>query len=226
MSIRLQIRIPSPNLHTIPLSVSVFLALLVHVAGAIGMSFFNRELFVAFTPVNLLLMLLLLLWNEARITKNFIAAFVAASLTGLLSEMIGVHTGLLFGNYVYGTVLGVKIWGVPVLIGLNWFCIVYCSHVVTLRFFKGIVNNGFYTAIVAGLFATMFDWVMEPVAIKLGFWQWEGGLIPVYNFFCWWAIATMVSYVFFLLRIKQDNAFAPILFFVQFVFFLILRVLL
>jgi putative membrane protein len=206
--------------------VSVFLAVLVHVAGAIGMSFFNRDLFVAFTPVNLLLMLLLLLWNEARIYRNLIKAFVAASLTGLISEMIGVHTGLLFGHYVYGSVLGGKIWGVPVLIGLNWFCIVYCSYVVALRVFKRIVNPGIYTAILAGLLATMFDWVMEPVAIKLGFWQWEGGLIPVYNFFCWWAIATGVSYGFFLLRIKQDNVFAPILFFVQFIFFLMLRILL
>lgn len=226
MSLRLNIRIPSPYLHMLPLYVSVFLAVLVHVAGAIGMSFFNKELFVAFTPVNLLLMLLLLLWNEAGISKNFIIAFVAASLTGLISELIGVHTGLLFGNYVYGTVLGGKIWGVPILMSLNWFCIVYCSHVVTLRFFKRIVNNPFYTAIVAGLLATLFDWVMEPVAVKLGFWQWEDGIIPVYNFFCWWAIATFVSYLFFLLRIKQDNVFASILFFVQFIFFLLLRILL
>lgn len=225
MFTRLQIRISSQLLQSLPFYGAVFVAALVHISGAIGMSFFDRALFVAFTPVNLLLMFLLLLWNEGRLTKNFIAGFVIAGLTGILSEMIGVHTGLLFGNYVYGDVLGGKIWDVPLLIGLNWFCIVYCAHVVTSSILSGKAKKGFILAIVSGFLATLFDWVMEPVAVELGFWQWEEGIIPLYNFFCWWVIATLVSYIFFLLQLKSANNFAPVLFFVQFIFFLLLRIL-
>ncbi len=38
----------------------------------------------------------------------------------MLSEIIGVNSALLFGDYSYGSVLGLKIGGVPVLIGVTW----------------------------------------------------------------------------------------------------------
>ena len=38
----------------------------------------------------------------------------------MLTEAIGVNTGLLFGTYEYGANLGFKIFGVPLIIGVNW----------------------------------------------------------------------------------------------------------
>jgi putative membrane protein len=188
------------------------------------MSFFDRDLFVAFTPLNLLLMFMLLVWNEPALTLPWYLGFALALLTGIGSEMIGVNTGLLFGSYVYGDVLGTKIMGVPILIGLNWFCIVYCSYISVGMFFREGQLGGTVTAILAGLVATCFDWIMEPVAMKLGFWQWEGNAIPFFNYASWWAIAAAVAYVFYQLHLKSNNRFAPILLLVQALFFIALRI--
>jgi putative membrane protein len=203
----------------------VFVALLVHVSGAIGMSFYDKAFFVAFTPVNLLLMLFLLIWNEEKLTKPFTWAIAVAGITGIASEMTGVHTGLLFGHYQYGEVLGFKFMEVPLLIGLNWFCIVYCAYAIVLKL-SGTNTNRWLLAAGTGLLATLFDWIMEPVAVKLGFWKWENDIIPLYNFICWWIISMLIGLFFFNIRLKAENPFAIYLFIIQFLFFLLLQLLL
>jgi putative membrane protein len=203
----------------------VFLAVLVHVSGAIGMSFYDKAFFVSFTPVNLLLMLFLLIWNEEQLSRTFMWALLVAALTGIASEMTGVHTGLLFGHYQYGEVLGFKFMDVPLLIGLNWFCIVYCAYLMMLKL-SGTTINRWLLAAGTGLLATLFDWIMEPVAVELGFWKWENDIIPVYNFFCWWLISTLLGFFFYSLRLKAENPFAVYLFIIQFLFFFLLQLLL
>jgi putative membrane protein len=203
----------------------VFLALLVHVSGATGMAFYDKAFFVAFTPVNLLLMLFLLIWNEEKLTQPFIWAIVVAGITGIASEMTGVHTGLLFGHYQYGEVLGFKFMEVPLLIGLNWFCIVYCAYAIFLKI-SGTNTNRWLLAAGTGLLATLFDWIMEPVAVELGFWKWENDIIPLYNFICWWIISMLIGLFFFNIRLKAENPFAIYLFIIQFLFFLLLQLLL
>ncbi|MEY4660628.1 MAG: hypothetical protein RLZZ42_580 [Bacteroidota bacterium] len=225
MSIRSQINLFSPGKLRGPLYISVFLAVLVHVSGAIGMSFYDKAFFVSFTPVNLLLMLFLLIWNEEQLSRTFMWALLVAALTGIASEMTGVHTGLLFGHYQYGEVLGFKFMDVPLLIGLNWFCIVYCAYLMMLKL-SGTTINRWLLAAGTGLLATLFDWIMEPVAVELGFWKWENDIIPVYNFFCWWLISTLLGFFFYSLRLKAENPFAVYLFIIQFLFFFLLQLLL
>ena len=44
--------------------------------------------------------------------------------------------------------------------------------------------------------ALIFDWVMEPVAVKLGYWQWENDRIPLYNYISWIIISTILLTLF------------------------------
>ena len=54
-----------------------------------------------------------------------------AFLWGLLAEIIGVQTGILFGSYAYGETLGLKIFGAPLVIGLNWVTtVIICASIV------------------------------------------------------------------------------------------------
>jgi putative membrane protein len=50
-------------------------------------------------------------------------------------------------------------------------------------------------SILAGILATVFDWIMEPVAIHLDYWQWTGGDIPFQNYAAWFLIATMAAFL-------------------------------
>src|SRR5689334_22296373 len=109
-------------------NIALFLALLFHGCGAIGILFTSyKQWFINNTPVNLLLMAGLLMFTQKQKNIFFYAFVVLCFFTGLITEITGANTGLLFGRYEYGNVLGIKIFGVPLLIGVNWFIAVFCS---------------------------------------------------------------------------------------------------
>ena len=217
--------------------VATALAILFHFFGIIGILFWDRELFVKATPLNLLLMFVLLIWTQKERNGNFLFFVFIAIIIGFTAEVIGVNTSLLFGNYIYGKALGVKFLQVPLIIGVNWFVIIYCSgisiHTLLNKLVKGVsVQNQkisaslkvFSVIIDGAILATMFDWLMEPIAIKLGFWNWrEDGSIPFYNYLCWFIISAALLAVFQFFNFRKENKFAINLLLIQVMFFLLLR---
>jgi putative membrane protein len=216
---------------------STGIALLIHSVGLMGMLFFDKFWFARMTPLNLLLMFFLIVWSRSGKKIFFIVFLIVSFIIGMLSEVIGVHTGLLFGNYTYGSIMGYKIAEVPFVIGLNWFVIIY-GAVATVHFFTSLIIPlkepkiygttyspiGVKVLIGAAILATLFDWVMEPVAVSLGFWSWAGdGHIPLYNYMSWFCISTIILLIFRSLRIRPDNLFAVHLFLIQMMFFILLR---
>lgn len=208
------------------LYISIFIALLVHVSGIIGIVYFQREFFLGMTPVNLILMFMLLIWNEKALDSSWFRFFTAAFFIGFFTEVIGVNTGWLFGDYSYQKFLGPKILGVPLLIGINWFCIVYGSMVTVAIICRNSKIHPVLFALGSAFVATVFDWVMEPIAIKFGYWQWENGYIPFYNYACWFIISFLITLIFMGNQQQARNRFALPLLLIQFMFFLMLRLLL
>lgn len=215
-------------------------AILMHVVGLIGLLFVNRSLFVNFTPIHLLIMPLLLFPFVQGKASRFIMFFLICFFTGWFSEWIGVKTGWLFGNYAYGNVLGVKLGGVPLLIGLNWFMVVYGSAAwVTelpglLRSGTGLKKIHFppWFRNMAFLFGAasmtvVYDLFLETVAIRLGYWKWLGdGVIPFKNYLCWFGLSFLLLTTGRLLRVNVANKMASILFSIQLIFFIILGLML
>jgi putative membrane protein len=156
---------------------------------------------------------------------------------GIFVEIIGVNTGILFGDYAYGNVLGPKIKNVPLLIGVNWFLIIYCCgisiHTVMMKAINRIAADTGKTpmalkvlsVIVDGAtLAVFFDWLIEPVAVKLGYWFWNGnGGIPIFNYICWFVISLLLLALFHFAKFNKENKFAVNLLLVQMMFFLLLR---
>lgn len=220
---------------------ALFLVLLFHITGAAGILFSPyKDWFIQNTPLNLLLMAMLLIITQRRKNLFFLLFFVVAFLTGFFVEYIGVNTGVLFGDYRYGNVLGIKYSGVPFLIGVNWFIIIYCTGVIANKLYdwsnQKLAEAGatvtpavqFISFVTDGaLLAVLFDFLIEPVAVKLGFWQWLGnGEIPFYNYACWFIISLLLLTVFRLLPFDKNNRLAVHLFIVQILFFLSIRMLL
>lgn len=120
-------------------------------------------------------------------------------------EVLGVHTGIVFGEYVYGRGLGAPLLGVPPLIGFNWVlvCLGMLVWVTAAEAWwaarrpeggrEGAGVPRPILALAAAVLATGFDWVMEPVAMGLGYWSWAGGDIPLQNYAAWFAIALGAS---------------------------------
>ena len=217
--------------------IPLFLALLFHIVGVIGILFTPyKDWFINNTPLTLILMGVLLAASQERLEKGFIGFFLLAFITGMITEMIGVNTGILFGNYAYGTVMGPKLLGVPFLIGMNWFVIVFCCgslmqelNKVMLAKYEAPIPRAIvkWSVVIDGaVMATFFDWLMEPVAVHLGFWAWDGGTIPMLNYACWFVISAVLLAIQQQLKIQAQNHFAIHLLIIQSLFFLSLRIFL
>jgi putative membrane protein len=215
----------------------IFLALLFHITGLIGIVFTPyKDWFIYSVPIVLLIMFLLLSITQLKFFRAYIAFFFIAFTVGMATEIIGVNTGLLFGNYQYGQVLGPKLYGVPFLIGFNWFNIVFCSgslltqciDIVRRKWKVNITSRTFTIAVVIGgaAIATGFDIILEPVAVKLNFWSWENGHIPLFNYICWFMISAILLGLKMYLKKISVNTFASSLFIIQALFFLLLNLFL
>lgn len=212
------------------------IAILFHIIGLTGLLFFDKTFFLQSTAVNLLLMFALLVWTQASKNSYFFFFFAICFLVGMIVEIIGVHTGALFGHYHYGVAMGYKILDVPLILGVNWFIVLYCSGVTLYRLTgKAIVGTQSTPSkraplpIVAGgaLLAVFYDWLMEPVAVKLNYWSWDDGLsLPIYNYVCWFAVSALLLAFFQLGKFDKRNKFAVNLLLIQLAFFLLLRLFL
>jgi bisanhydrobacterioruberin hydratase len=217
--------------------IATAIAVLFHAIGLAGLLFFDKAFFLAATPFNLLLSFVLLIWTQTDKNKYFFLFLAACFILGIVVEAIGVNTGVLFGDYIYGDVLGPKVKNVPVLIGVNWFLIVYCCgisiHTLLMKAINRIAADTGKTpmamkalsVIIDGAtMAVFFDWLMEPVAVKLGYWVWNGdGAIPMFNYICWFVISLLLLTVFHFAKFNKQNKFAVNLLLIQLMFFLLLR---
>lgn len=208
-----------------------------HSIGLVGLFFFDKDFFLAATPVNLLLSFALLIWTQREKNIFFYLFLLACFTVGISVEIIGTNSGMLFGNYTYGNVLGFKIKNVPVLIGINWFIIIYCSgisiHTLLMKAINRVaahtqkpptVLKAISVIVDGATLAVFFDWLMEPVAVKLGYWVWNGdGSIPLFNYICWFIVSLLLLVVFHFAKFSKQNKFAVNLLLIQLMFFLLLR---
>jgi putative membrane protein len=215
--------------------IATAIAILFHVIGFLGIAVFKNNFIIQSTAFNLLLMFALLIWTQ-RDKNYFFWLFLLITITvGITVEIIGVNTKLLFGAYSYGNVLGFKVKNVPLIIGVNWFVIIYCCGItINTLLVKAIAKVAVETAtppmrlkavsviIDGATLAVFFDWLMEPVAVQLGYWKWNGA-IPFYNYLCWFMVSIVLLTAFHLLKFNKQNKFAVHLLMIQVLFFLLLR---
>ena len=217
--------------------IATAIAVLFHTIGLIGLLYFEQSFFLAATPFNLLLSFALLVWTQQEKNIYFFLFVFACFVIGVAVEMIGINTGILFGDYTYGKVLGYQVKQVPLLIGINWFIIMYCCgisiHTLLMKAINRIAADTGKTpkalkalsVIIDGAtLAVFFDWLMEPVAVKLGYWVWNGdGSIPIFNYLCWFVVSLVLLSVFHFAKFNKQNKFAVNLLLIQLMFFLLLR---
>lgn len=192
-----------------------------HFFGIVGLFTPFRDWFIGLTWLNLLISFVILLLYNLADRERLAVFLVVCYLLGFFAEFLGVNYGLIFGNYAYGEVLGWQLFGVPVVIGINWFVVSYCCvHLAAM------INSKWYFTIIGGsIFTVLLDFLIEPVAIQLGYWTWEGGDIPISNYLGWFLVSLLILGVFRILRIKTNNPLALPLLIIQVVFFVLVQLL-
>jgi putative membrane protein len=198
--------------------ISLFILIIIYVVGLIGLNTIAREQIAALTPYTLALSAIVILLNHREWNRYFAIFVVITCISGYLVELIGIETKLVFGNYDYGDTLGYKLYGVPVVMGLNWFLLVYACGMVSKIFNFGV----FIRSLIGASLMVIIDVSLEEVAVSLNFWTWLNGNIPIQNFVAWFIIAFLMNLYFQRLGLKIINRIAVALFIIQYIFFFVL----
>ncbi len=200
-------------------SLLVFLVYLLLLAGAAwhALAVLQREMRLLAAPMIIGLALLLLgeyLCKLRRlpaaprgasfIVLRFVGWSSAVIILGFLVELVGVHTGWLFGQYDYRGVLQPELAGVPVAIGFAWLAMLLSSAALTQRFLQAHAAAGAArSAASIAAFMVLFDLFMEPAAVALDYWQWQGGTVPLQNYAAWFVIGFLLAYTGLRLGVLQ-----------------------
>jgi putative membrane protein len=185
----------------------------------VGMGLFlipvTRPLFKQLTPLSLIMTFTAVLLMQQQWPGKLILAFFIVFTASLITEMIGVRTGIIFGAYTYGETLGIKILDTPILIGLNWLFLVYCTAAIASR--TQLSKTG---RILLGAFLMVaYDGVLEYVAPVTGMWYWENPYPGFRNFLMWFLLSLLFHTLFQMLDLNIENKPAGYLFLIQFIFF-------
>jgi uncharacterized membrane protein len=136
----------------------------------------------------------------ARFTGLF---FACCAVVSYAMEETGVRTGMVYGRYHYGDLLGAKLGHVPVIIPLAWFMMIYPSWRVAKALLSGVDMHSFAgitaQAVAGALVMTAWDVVMDPGMAADGNWIWEGGGayfgVPRRNYLGWLATTFIVYWI-------------------------------
>lgn len=193
--------------------------IILHIVGAIGCVIeYTRPLMLMLTPLNLLISAGFLIYcNPHPYLKTLLFLFISG-LIGFFVEMIGVKTGWIFGSYSYGNTLGLKLEEVPLIIGINWFMLSFIFGNIVSR----LPLHIFGKVTLAALFMTAIDFFIEPVAIQLDFWSWEGGSIPLSNYFGWFITSLVIQAIYQKFHFEKKNPVVNSLLIGQLIFFITL----
>ena len=85
-------------------NVSITIIWLFHVSGILGILYGNSEWFISATPLNLSINFVLLMINCSG-NKWFFPMVIIGFLIGMITEILGVQLGWIFGDYQYGEAL-------------------------------------------------------------------------------------------------------------------------
>lgn len=182
----------------------------------------TRELFTGLTPLAIILSLsVLLIFHEASFDRKTVFYFISIIVITWLIEAAGVATGLIFGEYSYGSGLGIRLLDTPLLIGFNWLFMIYTSSCIAGQ----ISSKRVIQILSASSLMVLYDFIMENIAGSLDMWSFSGGMPPLRNYIAWFIIAASIHTGLKSAGIKFTNRIAPFLFFVQAVFFIILIII-
>jgi putative membrane protein len=171
----------------------------------------TRPLFLFLTPYSLVLTFAAVLLFQKKWMVKWIIACTLVFTGALIIEIIGVRTGLLFGSYTYGNALGIKILDTPVLIGLNWLILVYCTAAIVNHH----ISNRIIRIFTGALLMVTYDVLLEYVAPVMDMWSWETGYPGIRNFLMWFLVAIVFHSLVQLSDFRIENKPARYLLLIQ-----------
>ncbi|MBP1672236.1 MAG: hypothetical protein H6Q25_51 [Bacteroidetes bacterium] len=201
----------------------ILLFIIIYTLGGIGFLLpLFRPVLTQFTPFILLLTFILVLSFHEKWEKKHIIILILSYAICFLVEMLGVNTGQIFGSYQYGNGLGLKVLGTPLIIGINWVMLSYCSTTVAQRWFK----KPFIQIFSSSLFLLGYDLIMETVAPFMDMWQFHNLIVPIENYVVWFLLALVINSFMILFKVIGNYQISKAILIIQILFFGIISIFL
>lgn len=171
------------------------------------------DFFLSKSPFTVLYIAGIMLAFYNLLNSQNLIFFATCFTTGMIVEWIGVHTGQLFGSYYYGDNLGIKVDGVPILIGINWGVL----SLVTFTISQQLTGLNYLKPLIAAALMVGLDFLLEQVCSYAGFWYFENGA-GWYNYCCWFVIALGLQLLAPIFKVLGDLKTATHVYIVQLIF--------
>ena len=197
--------------------VSIIIIWLFHLSGLLGLLYIDKNLFASLTPLNLFISTTLLFVNQTNATRMKFFIVFAIFFVGMIAEILGVQYGLIFGNYEYGNNLGLKLLGVPILIGFNWVVLTVICGSISHKIFK---KSKILAVIFGVVLMLIVDLTLEPIAPALDYWEFSGSKAPLQNYIGWGITSLITQTLYQYFYKNKEFIFSFNLFVAQFLFFL------
>lgn len=188
------------------------------------LGFFTATMEILASPI-IIVISILCFWESLNVQISKSKFWIWSILVVLLSffvEFVGVKTGKIFGVYNYGEVLQPQISNVPIAIGFAWLLMLLSSITVWQKLNEKLqIKNIFLVSIFISILMVIFDFFMEPAAIKLDYWKWEMLSVPIQNYLAWFLISYFFVVLGFYFSIfeKSQPSFVFHTFFAQLIYF-------
>lgn len=218
-------------------SSKIILLVLIHVIGFLGIHSDYRLFFLSLSPINLLVSACIIFLNEKIPYRLYL--FLYFTFYGV--EWLGVYSGWPFGTYFYAETLGIKVFQIPLIIGVNWLLLLHASQEIITKFLESLPFKTFregenarigaykqlpIAALKASLVAALMlliDYLIEPHAAELDYWHWLNNVIPLSNYLAWLLISFFCSLILSLAKSPRSSfsvAFSYLVILIMFFYFL------
>lgn len=131
--------------------------------------------------------------------RRGLSCFVVAAVVGFGADVLGVHTGVPFGDYGYSATLGVQLAGVPLLAALAWAMMAWPAALVARRLAATMPVR-----VLVGAWAlASWDLFLDPQLVAAGAWRWADPnphlpgepAVALTNYAGWLLVAALISLV-------------------------------
>ncbi len=206
--------------------IKIFLLYFFLIAGGLWqiLGFFTETMKILASPI-IIVISVLCFWESLEFQNSkskFINWSILVVTLSFLVEFVGVKSGLIFGAYDYGEILQPQISNVPIAIGFAWLLMLLSSVAIWQKLNEKLkIKNIFLISIFVSVLMVIFDFFMEPAAIKLNYWTWEAVSVPFQNYLAWFLISYFFLILGFYFKIfeKEQSRFVFHTFFAQLIYF-------
>lgn len=186
------------------------------ISGILGIMSSASASFLALTPLYLSLNFLIVLLSSKDKPKRILLAISIPIFLGFFTEVLGVNFDLIYGSYKYGENLGLKIFGVPLVICLNWCLLTIISADVA----KLTIQNKGIRILIGVLLMVLLDLLIEISAPKFDFWVFKNEIVPLQNYFAWFIVSSIAHWWYQSFEIDTNSKVSCHIITCLFVFFL------